>query len=359
MRKRERDDNAAQPVEALGDVVMSSGTLVVIDFGLLEMWSHSEPPRLDHADPELMARANSAVDLQIIGPDASLVAERIDLAAATATFVFDMPPDSVEMVRGRVASIREADGLDADVVAVARMPHGDRVRELVELRPDGAEVPFHGPWAVALSGLPVGKSLPVKGVRMPEDSPDAGRWRSVWIEVGDGVVVESTVAGHVLVDEARLMLSDVDALGEWEHEESLDGLFDVAFWGRDAERVAGITGATLNPALGPGVFGWADLSFDQTREVATEVLGLQQDGELKFRAEVRPHSHHHAVLRQTATSPTESGSIDLAGGRGVGFFTSWGDGAFPVYRDVAADGRLVRVRVELGSDEIVERSRRS
>ncbi|MET9227918.1 DUF2185 domain-containing protein [Lentzea sp. NPDC003310] len=42
----------------------------------------------------------------------------------------------------------------------------------------------------------------------------------------------------------------------------------------------------------------------------------------------------------------------------TGFFTSWGDGAFPVHRDLAADGTLLRIRVELGSPETVERQRR-
>ena len=346
------------PVEVLGEVVLSSGTLVVIDFGLLGMWSHSESPQLEDGDPELAERANSAVDLQIVGPDATALARHLDLAVAKETFVFDMPPDGIDMVRSKVALICDSLGLEAQVVEIDRMPHGERVARLVALQPLGVEVPFHGPWAVSAGGLPTGAALPVYGVRMPTDAPDAGRWKSVWLDVADGTAADSIEMGHVLVDEARLMLFDVDLLGAWVHNDSLDGLYDVAFWGRDAVEVASITGATQDPLLGNDVFGWVDLGLERAREVVPEIGRMKEAGELKFAADVRPHSHHHQILRQTVNSPTESGSIGLAGGRGVGFFTTWGDGAFPVYRDVAEDGTLLRVRIELGSDEIVARSRR-
>jgi hypothetical protein len=35
--------------------------------------------------------------------------------------------------------------------------------------------------------------------------------------------------------------------------------------------------------------------------------------------------------------------------------TSWGDGIYPVFRDLDRDGRLVRLRVELGGPETVRR----
>lgn len=67
---------------------------------------------------------------------------------------------------------------------------------------------------------------------------------------------------------------------------------------------------------------------------------------------------HHRLLSRMRGAPTESGTVDVAGGLMTGFFTSWGDGAFPVYRDLAEDGTLLRVRVEVGADEIVTRQRR-
>jgi hypothetical protein len=69
-----------------------------------------------------------------------------------------------------------------------------------------------------------------------------------------------------------------------------------------------------------------------------------------------PHDDH--LLRQMQATPTESGAVEVGGGLMTGWFTTWGDGAFPVYRDLAADGTLLRVRVELGAEEIVRRQRR-
>ncbi len=36
----------------------------------------------------------------------------------------------------------------------------------------------------------------------------------------------------------RVQSQDVDVLGAWKHEESLDGLANYLFWGRDAEQIA-------------------------------------------------------------------------------------------------------------------------
>lgn len=41
----------------------------------------------------------------------------------------------------------------------------------------------------------------------------------------------------------------------------------------------------------------------------------------------------------------------------VAFFTSWGDGLFPVVADLGEDAQLLRLRIDLGSDETVERLR--
>lgn len=60
-------------------------------------------------------------------------------------------------------------------------------------------------------------------------------------------------------------------------------------------------------------------------------------------------------MRQARTG---SASVEVESTSVCGFFTSWGDGAFPVYRDVSADGALLRFRVELSAPEIVTRHRR-
>jgi hypothetical protein len=43
----------------------------------------------------------------------------------------------------------------------------------------------------------------------------------------------------------------------------------------------------------------------------------------------------------------------LRGAIACGFATSWGDGIFEVHRDLDESGRLLRVRIELGTDERV------
>jgi hypothetical protein len=53
------------------------------------------------------------------------------------------------------------------------------------------------------------------------------------------------------------------------------------------------------------------------------------------------------VLAQARASATGSGELELAGSRTCMFFTSWGDGAFPVFADRDASGKLLRLRVQL------------
>lgn len=59
-------------------------------------------------------------------------------------------------------------------------------------------------------------------------------------------------------------------------------------------------------------------------------------------------------MRQTRTSSTESGVVEVGGAWMVNFMTTWGDGLFDVYRDVDAKGALVRVRIEFGTEKRVQ-----
>ncbi|MFL6140453.1 MAG: DUF2185 domain-containing protein [Labedaea sp.] len=187
--------------------------------------------------------------------------------------------------------------------------------------------------AVAVRGVPTRRPLRVLGTRMDPDGPDADRWHSVWVECAAGEPARSVECGLVLVDEARLMFADPTALNAWRNDDSYDGLADLMFWRRDAE--------TEREAV----------------ERYDDLVTLRAPGELVFRLDLQPHDDHHRVLQVMYTSSTESGSIEVAGAAVTGWFTSWGDGAFPVYRDLAEDGTLLRVRVELGAPEIVGRQR--
>jgi hypothetical protein len=66
----------------------------------------------------------------------------------------------------------------------------------------------------------------------------------------------------------------------------------------------------------------------------------------------------YQVMREVRGSITESGTLKVAGSLLCGFMTSWGDGFFPVERELDAEGRLVRVRIELGCEAIVDRQRK-
>lgn len=61
-------DSRSGGVETLGQVNLSTGCLLVIDFGLLNLWSHDEPPHLDDSvvDPSVAAKANEAQDYEIM-----------------------------------------------------------------------------------------------------------------------------------------------------------------------------------------------------------------------------------------------------------------------------------------------------
>jgi hypothetical protein len=185
--------------------------------------------------------------------------------------------------------------------------------------------------------------------------PDEGRWRSVSLICRPRALVASTEqAATVAVDEARLGVFDVDAVGAWRHDESLDGLADFVFWGRDAEALARETGA---PPLEDGNYGWRDLPIGEAARRGTRVKDVRDGRGLKAATDFRPHSHHYQVMKQVRASPTDSGTIEVAGAWTCTFMTSWGDGVYPVYRDLDARGRLVRVRIDLGNDETVSRTR--
>ena len=60
-------------VQHLGVVTTRSGVLILIDTGYLRLWSHDRTPEMPEgvlSDEEVTARANSFVDLHIVGADA-------------------------------------------------------------------------------------------------------------------------------------------------------------------------------------------------------------------------------------------------------------------------------------------------
>ena len=59
-------------------------------------------------------------------------------------------------------------------------------------------------------------------------------------------------------------------------------------------------------------------------------------------------------LGTVRASSSECGVVELAGTRGCGFMTSWGDGFFPLQRELSESGAVLRVHVELGTEQQIE-----
>lgn len=177
-------------------------------------------------------------------------------------------------------------------------------------------------------------------------TPDEDRWRRVMVQGNSqNPTCRSGLVGRVAADYARLLVADFDALGAWRHEDSLDGLADYVFWGRDAEIVAQALNA---PRLSNTEFGWTNLPESLAEEHGIEVQKYMQRHGLKFATDYRPHSDHWQVMQTTRNSATESGTAVVGGVTVCNFMTTWGDGLFNVYRDLGESGELVQVRIELG-----------
>ena len=330
--------------EKLGFVTCPSGVLIVMDTGYLGIWSHNQPPILPDGileTEEATAHANAFVDLRIVGADAEQ-AGRMLAMSWHPLFIYDQPADHPEL-DAKLANLVRTHGLDAHFQVVSpRIPHRQRVNQAIQQGAGAGEILIHGIWASVVSDVPNSVPLAVFGERLGRGEKE--QWARVLVECRPQTrIVRSEKVGSVGVDYARLLIADVDALGEWQHEKSLDGLADYTFWGRDAEAAAHALHA---PRLGADEFGWTDVRENLAQERGLAVENYREAKNLKFAADYRPHSHHWRVMKPTRVSRTESGTTEVGGATMCNFMTSWGDGLFEVYRDVAQSGALVQIRIE-------------
>lgn len=195
---------------------------------------------------------------------------------------------------------------------------------------------------IRIEGLPRDRALPIVGRKLT-GGDFAGSWDWVAIEVADGVIAEAEPHGQVMVDHARILLADDANANDWVHDDTIDGLADFVFWGRDAASLAKEVGA---PATKEG-FGWTNLPIDEIVQRGTAAEQLQEERGWKLATDFRPHSHHWQAMALVRASATESGTIEVGGRKVCLFMTSWGDGLFPTFCDRTADGTLVRVRIQL------------
>jgi len=200
--------------------------------------------------------------------------------------------------------------------------------------------------ALIVTDVPADRALPVVGVRLGKGR-FADCWDHVSVVVGDGDIARSRKLGEAGVDFARLVCMDHASLEHWVHDEALDGKADFVFWGRDAGAMARAMRAPPN-AEG---HGWVDLAVADAEAKADAASRLKAENHWLLATDLRRHSHHYQALAAARASGTGSGTLELAGARLCLFFTSWGDGVFPVYLDVDADNRPVRVRIQLAAVE--------
>ena len=331
----------------LGTVIAPSGRALILDAGDLDLWCHDRAivmPKGKLSTAEVSADASEAVDCRIEGPEAEAAGRALG-RQWHPTYLFDVPRKDVSATRadldqlGLLASLRVLD---------ERVSHRRRIDLALEHGRGAGELQFHGLWAGAVGDLPAGE-LRVFGERMPDDSPDRGRLASITLVVREGRVEKSEPFAKVMVDFARLLIVDADAVGLWQHDAAIDGKGDFAFWGRDAEVVAKQVSATLLD--GEGVFGWRDLPIGDAVRLGSEVEDLRASGAFKFATDFRPHSHHYQLMEQVRAGESESGVVTLGAAKACGFMTTWGDGLFDVVRDLGSKGELLKLRIELGTPQ--------
>lgn len=346
------------PAEKLGDITSPSGTIIILDMGLMYLWTHDEPPMLPEgllSSGDKRQDANNVRDLRVVGQDARVAGIAYD-RSCHPLYIYDIPESAVADKIEHFAAFARDNNFDANAeVLPGRVTHRERINRLLEDGVAANGIEFHGIWAAVATKLPKNKPLAVYGQRRAEGTEFAGRWHEVYVEVEpDGDAVRSEMLGHAAVDEARLMFADADALGAWVHDAALDGKADFAFWGADAEAAARETRAN---ELGDGAFGWRDLPVDELVARGTEVERLRDERDWRYATDFRPHSHHWWVMEQVRASVTESGTITVGGADLCAFMTSWGDGLFAVYGDYDEEDRLLRIRVALGSEQTLKRMR--
>lgn len=114
----------------LGTVSVPSGKLLLIDPGYLRLWCHDRPPVLPDgflSGAEATARANTSVDLRIVGRDAEAVGRAFD-RQWHPLFLFDVPREAVEKIAKSVADVARPRDLDARVSSI-RLIEGGRIRK--------------------------------------------------------------------------------------------------------------------------------------------------------------------------------------------------------------------------------------
>jgi len=200
--------------------------------------------------------------------------------------------------------------------------------------------------AIVKADVPTDRALTVTGSRVGRGR-FADCWDHVSINLADGDVHITRKLGQAGVDFARLACIDFKALDKWQHEDSLDGLADVVFWGRDEGQLAK---ALRAPKTSEG-YGWRDQDMMDAESKVMEAEILKAENSWMVNVDFRPHSHHFHALAAARANSAGAGGLEVGGTKMLLFFTSWGDGVFPIYLDLDAEEKPLRVRIQLATAE--------
>ncbi len=343
-------ENTEQQI--LGQVTLPSGIMMLVDFGLMDLWTHDRPPLIPEGilSEEALKSANDGADFFIDGPHALEVGRRLG-RQPHPLYIYDIPRHGVQELKEGFQRLLDEEGFEADLIELfERVPPRTRVNQILAHREGLGEVFFHGVQAVVVSNLPKNRPLPIVAKRMEEEE-FAEHWKEVSLILDETAeVATSSLIGHVAVDRARLMFCDMNAAGAWCHNDSIDGMADFVFWGRDAVRLAQKFKA---PHLERNVYGWQDKKIQEVAELGIQVQKHIDKHRMVVATDFRPHSDHWRLLEKIYHSELEAAVIDVNDSQVCGFMTSWGDGFFPVLAERDSNGRLVRIRIHLGNEATV------
>ncbi len=310
-----------------------------MDGGYLGLWSGDRSPdEIDQPD------AVPAVDLEIVGPDANAAARSFDRQAGRT--LYDIPQHgSAEFTElfdrhcgehGLAASLRAFD---------RRVPHRDRVRRVIaEGDPDFV---ISGVPVIAVGGLPNDRPLAVTAVAGSEWG-----WAHIRINLNDEPASCFRRLSRIGVDCARFVFADADALSAWVHDDPIDGLADLVFWGRDEAVVAAAVGADRTGTPGDPGYGWLNLPVQEAYAKAAALNERRtRVPEQKFAFDFRPHSHHWQVMADVRAALHEAATIEVGGAQLMFAMTSVGDGFFPVHVEHNASGGPTAIQVSIQDDD--------
>ncbi|RZO65517.1 MAG: DUF2185 domain-containing protein [Sandaracinaceae bacterium] len=329
----------------LGSFDCPSGVLVLLDLGLAHHWERRGVP--EH-------RRERLHDLAIEGADAE-----------AAGLAYDRSYDPLRRYDIRdadraiqhFADFAQSEGFAARAVILpSQVPHAERARRALTAREPGiGRFSYDRLWAVGVGELPRDRALPVVGIPMPPGE-FAGRFRSIDVVIDpEATVARSERVFGVMVDHGQLACVDLDVLDALHARRPLDGKADYLFWGPDASALAEEIGA---PRLNEREHGWLDLPDPEVGRYAAPIQAAVDERGLRVSVDYRPHCHVEQINQQVRSQKSRAGEIRVGDHRVCGFDNRWGDGIFDVYRDTDEAGRLVRIRMDVGGEEVQRVMRR-